>query len=429
MASSEIFNGITVDTNSIKLNLLLNTYGIFAEKKVVLKDNFNIISKALKNEIANFDFIFFIGGLGTTIDDITLDTVAKTLKIPIQIDSSQKEKIVSFLKVRGNFDQNLLDQNLKQARFIGNKIDNNIGYALGSYLEYEIKNKKKHIFLLPGPPDEFEFMLKNYVEKILNKYSNQKIYHKSLYFYNVSESFLNNFLKDLKIKTFYGIYAKYHLKIVLFESKSFELILDDLKKLVKNDTIIGYYIREIKERFQFKIKHKNFFETDKDIIITEPIDFSQIFFEFLKEKNIKFSSVESCSGGLLSQKFTFIPSSSNYFLGSIVCYSNFSKEKILKIKSTILKKGAVSEIVTKFLAKNCIKIFKSDFSISITGFAGPAAGIENYPIGTCFVGICFKKRKNILTKVFKLFLKGNRNTIQNLVVIFAMFLAIYILND
>ncbi len=429
---SEIFDGKTIDKNSIKLYNLTKSLGFTFDKKLILKDNESLIIESLKKEINDFDLFFIMGGLGPTFDDVTLNSISKALNIDYQVDKDQSEKILSFLKSRGTFDNELIESNLKQARFLVNPLKNNVGFALGSYFIYKHNNKEKHFFLLPGPPNEFEYILNESVNPILKKMSQSKLYQKNLYVYNISESYLNNLLKSLNLFSFSGIYAKSHLKIITLESQDMQNIIYDLKKIINLSNLLGYRIEEIKKEFVFndeKIK-KNYFETDYDIIITDSIDFINLFFDFVSTKKLKFSLAESCCGGLFSQLFTSIPSASNYFIGSVVCYSDFSKEKIIKIDKSILNEhGAVSSQTAKALSENTKSLFNSDFAIAITGFAGPKTGHENYPVGTCFLSISYDSRNKIFTNVYQTLFKGNRNSIQNLSVIFSMFIAIYQLYD
>ena len=80
----------------------------------------------------------------------------------------------------------------------------------------------------------------------------------------------------------------------------------------------------------------------------------------LREKKIKISFAESCTGGLLSSTITSMAGSSKIFNLGLVAYSNLSKIKILKVsKKTIRKYGAVSEQACLSMAENISKIGNS----------------------------------------------------------------------
>ena len=114
--------------------------------------------------------------------------------------------------------------------------------------------------------------------------------------------------------------------------------------------------------------------------------------DFLRESNKTISFAESCTGGALSKRIVLIPGASEIFHGSIVSYSNNSKTNILNINiEDIQKYSAVSEKVAKEMAVNAMKIFNSDYSISITGNAGPSVSDNLSDIGDCFISIASKE--------------------------------------
>ncbi len=122
----------------------------------------------------------------------------------------------------------------------------------------------------------------------------------------------------------------------------------------------------------------------------------KILNEVLRKKKIKISVAESCSGGLISYNLTKLPGSSKYFIMGVICYSNESKIKFLKVKKeTLLKYGAASVETCKQMCNNLLKISKSSIAISITGIAGPDGGSIQKPIGLVYIGIASKKKIEI----------------------------------
>ena len=111
-------------------------------------------------------------------------------------------------------------------------------------------------------------------------------------------------------------------------------------------------------------------------------------FNFLDKTNKTISFAESCTGGALSSSLTMIPGASKVFLGSIVSYSTFSKQNLLNIdKSDLDKYSPVSERIAITMAENVKKQFKSDYSISVTGNAGPSTDGQKSNVGDCFIAI------------------------------------------
>ena len=131
----------------------------------------------------------------------------------------------------------------------------------------------------------------------------------------------------------------------------------------------------------------------------------------LIKKNITLSAAESCTGGLLSSKFTMLSGSSKYFQMGLVTYSNKAKIKILKVNKKIINKyGSVSPECCKAMVQGLSRISRSKINISITGIAGPNGGTKDKPIGLVYIGV---KNKNKILITKNIFNQKSRKAIQN----------------
>lgn len=133
-------------------------------------------------------------------------------------------------------------------------------------------------------------------------------------------------------------------------------------------------------------------------------------------KNIVLS--ESITGGGIASKITNTPGASKVLWGSLVTYSNEAKIKILNVKPEILNKyGAVSSEVALEMAVGAIKLSDADYSLSITGYAGPGTDIDNKAVGTVFIGIV---TKNGISFTKELHLDGSRMDIRESAITLAL---------
>ena len=124
--------------------------------------------------------------------------------------------------------------------------------------------------------------------------------------------------------------------------------------------------------------------------------------KLLKNKKLKISFAESCTGGMLSSTITSVSGSSKVFNFALVTYSNESKTKVLKVSKKIIRRyGAVSEQVCKALVLNVSKIGKTNMSVSITGIAGPKGGTRKKPIGLVYIGVKKGNKISINKCLFK----------------------------
>jgi nicotinamide-nucleotide amidase len=113
----------------------------------------------------------------------------------------------------------------------------------------------------------------------------------------------------------------------------------------------------------------------------------------LKEHGFTLSLAESCTGGAISKLITSIPGSSAYYKGGIVAYSNEIKTAELNVSPyTLMVNGAVSQAVVEQMAEGIRSRYITDFSVAVSGVAGPAGGTADKPVGTTWIAVASKKR-------------------------------------
>ena len=113
---------------------------------------------------------------------------------------------------------------------------------------------------------------------------------------------------------------------------------------------------------------------------------ARTFGELLNARGLTCAVAESCTGGLISHLITQVPGSSEYFLGSIVSYSNEVKVNVLKvIREDLERLGAVSEQVARAMLKGVLRLTGADVAMAATGIAGPDGGSDEKPVGTVWI--------------------------------------------
>lgn len=112
-------------------------------------------------------------------------------------------------------------------------------------------------------------------------------------------------------------------------------------------------------------------------------------------KQLKITTAESCTGGLLASYLTDLSGSSNWFERGFVTYSNQSKVELLGVDSQLIQsQGAVSQAVAESMARGALNHSKADLALAVTGIAGPGGGTPNKPVGT--VWFAFTMRNKLL---------------------------------
>ena len=321
------------------------------------------------------DVVILTGGLGPTEDDITKEVTADLMGMPLKEDSHSRKLIDKYLKEyeKNNPQRRITKNNYKQAMVPEGAIvlDNHNGTAPGLILE----KKGKTAILLPGPPNELKPMFEEYVVPYLQKNQPEIIVSQMVKISGIGESQVAEEIQDLiesQTNPTIAPYAKtgeVHLRVTASAEDE-----KACRKLIKP------VVKELKKRFG-----ENVFATDESKTLEEAV------IDLLKEKDLKLSLAESLTGGMIAQRIVNVSGASEVFGYGFVTYSNKAKHKCLGVKkSTLKEQGAVSAKCAREMAKGACKASGADISISVTGLAGPGGGTKETPVGTVFMGCCYK---------------------------------------
>lgn len=108
--------------------------------------------------------------------------------------------------------------------------------------------------------------------------------------------------------------------------------------------------------------------------------------DLLFERKLKIATVESCTGGFISEAITRIPGSSSWFDRGFVTYTNVAKQDLVGVSSdTLNTHGAVSRAVAREMASGGIRSSRADLAVSVTGIAGPDGGSKEKPVGSVWI--------------------------------------------
>ena len=386
---TELLLGNIVNTNAAYLSEKCALLGLSMYHQSVVGDNAERLKESLETALNRSDVVILSGGLGPTQDDLTKETAAEVMGIPLKEDPHSRERIEEYFK--NSQYKVITDNNWKQALVPEGAIvlDNENGTAPGIIME---KNGKS-VILLPGPPGELIPMFEGKVYDYLNKLQPEIIYSTMVRICGLGESFVENEIRDLidnQTNPTIATYAKIgqvDLRVTAkaaSEKEAAKLAKPMLKELLKR---FGDHIYTMDE-------HKSL---------------EEVIVHFLKERSLTLTTAESCTGGMIAARITDVPGASEVFKQGLVTYSNRAKRKLLDVKKTTLKEyGAVSEKTAKEMAKNGAFMTGSDACVSVTGTAGPTGGTEEKPVGLVYIGCCYNNK----TVVKEFHFKGERQKIR-----------------
>ena len=121
----------------------------------------------------------------------------------------------------------------------------------------------------------------------------------------------------------------------------------------------------------------------------------------LKQSGMRICCAESCTGGMIAAAITDIAGSSAVFSRGFVTYSNQAKINMLGVKPETLNLfGAVSGQTVSEMASGAITASEdeADFSVAVSGIAGPDGGTVEKPVGLVYICVLKKGRVGQVTR-------------------------------
>ncbi len=376
----ELLIGQVTNFNASWMAEQLNISGIDVIRINVISDKETEIINALNEAELIADIILLTGGLGPTNDDITKKTLCKYFKTKLVFDE-QTFNDISALFIKRGFAMSERNKEQAEVPACCTVIRNNEGTAPGLWFE---KNGK--IFIAtPGVPFEMKAMMSNSIIPMLEKkMSGDVIVHKTILTQGVGESFLADMIIE------WGNNLPKNIRLAYLPSPG--IVKLRLTARGENKKTLSTSIKnEVKKLHE--IISKYIYGYDSETL-------EEIIGKLLIEKSKTVVTAESCTGGYIAHTITKVPGSSAYYKGSVIAYSNDIKENILGVKhKTLMQHGAVSEETVREMAENARTKLNADYSIAVSGIAGPDGGTAEKPVG--LIWIAFSSAKKIVTKKFQ----------------------------
>lgn len=376
MTGNELMSGDIVDSNSAMLAEQLKDIGIEIKRKVTVSDSLEQLVIEITQISAQADLLIINGGLGPTIDDLTAKALALAANLPLQ----QHPQALAHLKNWSRARQiELNEPNLKQALLPlnCNIIANDIGSAVG----FHLKINDCDIYCTPGVPLELNRMLENTllpeIEQkfpltdpvVISRYHTFGIGESSLQ--KMIDEELPNWPNDIEL----GFRAAHPLVEVKLTTRSKQALHEKQQWLNKLITLFGDHI----------INHNQ----------GQPASLASNVIALLIENNLKITTAESCTGGLIASLLTQVPGSSQGFEAGFVTYSNVMKHKLIGVsEATLETHGAVSQATVIEMASGAINQADADLAIAVSGIAGPGGGSKEKPVGTVWIAWGNKNKLN-----------------------------------
>ena len=333
---TELLLGDIVNTNAQFLSRELAELGISVLHQHVIGDNPGRLRDLVKEAKSRSDLLVFSGGLGPTEDDLTKETVAEAFGDTLHFDEAEWQKIVDFFARTGCGGRTPTANNRKQAMVPtkGHKLPNAHGTAPGAWFE----DDGCIAVLMPGVPREMKAMWAEDIRPVLLQRQNPTA----------------------------AIYCKTGESEIRVTARA--------ATEAEAETACDARIAEFR-----KILGPNAYDVD-----VPGLEYTVV--HLLQQKGLHAATAESCTGGLVAEKITNVPGSSEVFGYGFVTYAEAAKAKLLGVDPTLIEQyNVVSGPVAVAMAYGALQASGADLAVGITGIAGPGGALPGKPVGTVYL--------------------------------------------
>jgi len=364
---SEMLTAARVDTNSLYLTGELNNLGVEVVAKCVIGDDRDRLADAVARALERSAIVILSGGLGPTEDDVTREAVAQALGRKLEFHAEIAEALERrFAAMR----RKMSAINQRQAFVIegAEVLPNDRGTAPGQWVAVN----GAVAMLLPGPPHELKAMFQQQcLPRLALLAPKQAIRTAFLRVTGMPESDLDALISP--------VYKKYQNPVTTILAAAGDLQVH-LRARCETEAEAAALLAEVAGPIEALLGDRLYSRNG------DPLEV--VVGALLRERHATVAVAESCTGGMLGERFTSTPGSSDYFVGGFITYSNALKRDLLGVAAETLEQfGAVSRETAEAMAVGARQRTGAAYAVSITGVAGPDGGTVQKPVGLVYVGI------------------------------------------
>ena len=359
---TELLLGNILNTNAQYLSRELAALGITVRRQSTIGDNHGRLADFVNEAKQRCDLLVFTGGLGPTADDLTKETVAACFGDTLTFDPEEWQKIVDFFTRTG---RETTPNNRKQAMVPvhGHKVVNHHGTAPGAWFEQD----GRCAVLMPGVPREMKAMWAEDIRPVLLQRQNCTIHSKTLRVLGGESSIASKvsplFASENPTAAIYCKTGESEIRVTARAATEAEA-----------ETACDARIAEFR-----KILGPNAYDVD-----VPGLEYTVV--HLLQQKGLHAATAESCTGGLVAEKITNVPGSSEVFGYGFVTYAEAAKAKLLGVDPTLIEQyNVVSGPVAVAMAYGALQASGADLAVGITGIAGPGGALPGKPVGTVYL--------------------------------------------
>ena len=364
----ELLLGFTIDTNAAHIARELARIGVEIDRRTTVGDDAASIAAAVRDGLDRTGAVITTGGLGPTSDDLTKPSIAALFGREMRFDEAHWTWMAA--RWRARFDREIPEANRQQAMIPDRavKLRNNHGSAPGIWLE---DDRGRWVAMLPGVPREMRGMLADTLLPMIRErlVGDRVVRSRTLRTTGVAESLIAERVAGIE-----GGVPEAGLAY-----------LPNVDGVDLRITVRGVPAAEADRRLAAAAERLQRV-LGRDLYGEGDADLAAVVLDVCRHRGLRIAVGESCTGGMLGERLTRTPGSSDVFVGGVIAYSNALKTALLGVPAAAIDEhGAVSEEVARAMATGARDRTGADIGIGITGIAGPDGGTPEKPVGTVWI--------------------------------------------
>ena len=369
VTGSELVRGERRDLNGPFLAGELLRHGVEPARISIVGDREEELSEALAEGLGAADLCVVSGGLGPTHDDRTVELVARVAGLPLRLDEELHEQIGGISRA---FAERLgrpyvdFEAGVRKQATIPEGA-HSLGLA-GTAPGLVLEHGDTVVVVLPGPPAELQRLWGKALEsepvrRVLARAEPPEL--RRLRFFGVSESAVAKALADAGgdgdgvEATICARDFEIHVDLVVDRGS------EGPSRRADPETRVSPRAPPVQPRRA----------SDRGARARA-----------LPRRGLTLGTAESCTGGMVAERLTSVPGSSDVFVGAVVAYADEVKARELGVPPEVLERhGAVSAETAAAMAAGARERLGADVAVAVTGIAGPGGGSDEKPVGLVFL--------------------------------------------
>jgi competence/damage-inducible protein CinA-like protein len=354
---TELLLGQIIDTNAAYLAQQLSGIGVNLYYKSTVGDNRGRIVEVLQLASGRSDIVITTGGIGPTLDDMTRESVAEVIGVPLELQPPLLKQIQAMMGSR------YTENNARQAYIPAGArpIENPVGTAPGFIAPTPSGGV---IVSLPGVPNELRYLTEHVVIPYLKArfQISAVIVSRTLKCMGLTESYIDEALDDL-------IKAGSNPTIGLLAQMQLGEIHVRLTAKAADEPAAACLIEPLEVEVQRRL--------GTAVFGADEVEFEHVVAGLIRQHNLTIAVAEAGLSGGVGHELSLALAGDRHFAAAVIANLPSALEQLLDVPRDLLQQqGTVTPEVAAAMARGVRRRNGTDLGLAVTGAEPLPGGTE-----------------------------------------------------